>query len=658
MLLAVFGLGAASPAQQLLADDFASGGINAYTWFVTTQGIPQGPSVAFVQNQACVLQNRAHLVSTQNFDAARLGGYRVRCRWTWTDAYDRFQLLIRSDGVPGGNYGETQNGIELAAGMETTSNAHLWMRGNHIQLGTVVTTGPGITFAVGIIYTAELWDTGTHVGARIEGAAGQWWEFRAPVLQDTGGFRRVVFHNRENTMGSHQCVLDDVTVERVAPWRSTTVTSGPSARLLPALALEPQSPRVMLFGGVDGTGTYLADTWQWDGSAWQALPLATAPSPRATRVVADTVRQRLVLFGGETTNLAKLGDTWEFDGTAWTAVAPANAPSARAHHGMCFDSSRQRVVLFGGYSVSGEVDDTWEWDGGTWTQVAIPGPSSRHGTAMAYDAARQRTVLFGGGANGGVLGDTWEFDGTTWQQCTTPVAPPARSQHTLVAAPWLGGVVLVGGWSGSNAYDDHWLWNGASWRRLPGDLPSPRRVHAVAVGPRVENLVLFGGTDCSTCAATADLFEQRAVDACYAAFGAGCPGPTAQVPTLAAQSGLPPTLGTTTTLRLDNLPASGIFVPLLGLGFSNTVANGSFGFYSLPFDLSPLGWTGCQQWVSIVDLAVMATVFGPGYGYATLSIPLPNLPFLAGREFFAQALVLHAPTGASMSNGLHGIAGY
>src|SRR5262245_47897547 len=105
-----------------------------------------------------------------------------------------------------------------------------------------------------------------------------------------------------------------------------------------------------------------------------AQQLAWAPShrlpPRSSSAVAyDSARERVVLFGGSAAH-QELADTWEWDGSAWIHRQPSTSPPARFAHCMAYDSARRRVVLFGGRDAnSALLNDTWEWDGTDWTQV-------------------------------------------------------------------------------------------------------------------------------------------------------------------------------------------------------------------------------------------------------------------------------------------------
>jgi hypothetical protein len=240
------GLAAAASAQVLLADDFSGGAINPAKWSVVTSGIPQGGASVTVQNGRCALQNRGHLVSQQQFDAAANGPYRVRCTWQWTDAYDRFGLAIRGNGVPTPPWGSTEHGVILNVQMEGGSAFGIGSS-SLVTLGPQAISGPGVAFAVGVTYTAELVDLGWSVRGRIEGPGGQWWQVECDVVSSTSPHQRLVVHNREATMGTHLCWLDDVVVESM-PAASITPFGqgclGPYG-LVPTLAAAPGSlPRL------------------------------------------------------------------------------------------------------------------------------------------------------------------------------------------------------------------------------------------------------------------------------------------------------------------------------------------------------------------------------------------------------------------------------
>jgi hypothetical protein len=190
-----------------------------------------------------------------------------------------------------------------------------------------------------------------------------------------------------------------------------------------------------------GNSSVGADTWEWNGSAWNQRITAIAPPARYDHALAyDAGRARIVLFGGTPGATLRLSDTWEWDGIQWTQRFPATSPPARAAHALCHDTVRNKTVLFGGQDAGSELGDTWEWDGSTWVQSVTAGPPPRRRHALAFDPTRGRTVLFGGG-----FADTWEWDGTQWHQRSPAASPPAVSWNGLAYDSARGRITLAGG---------------------------------------------------------------------------------------------------------------------------------------------------------------------------------------------------------------------
>ena len=246
----------------------------------------------------------------------------------------------------------------------------------------------------------------------------------------------------------------------------TITDGGPSVRSEAAMAGLPDGG-VLLFGGA-GT-TYLQDTWQYDDAWANRTPPDAGPAPRAFGAMAlDVSRGRVVHFGGVVgaySIVKHQDDTWEWNGSAWQAFNPATKPLARAAHALVYDSNRSRVVLFGGEDQqSTRLNDTWEWDGAAWVDVSPPAmsrPAARWGFAMAFDALRGRTVVFGGGGNGTRLNDTWEWDGAAWvDRSPHRNAPPARSSQSAAFDVARGRVTMVSGISAApNEPSEVWEWD-------------------------------------------------------------------------------------------------------------------------------------------------------------------------------------------------------
>lgn len=115
----------------------------------------------------------------------------------------------------------------------------------------------------------------------------------------------------------------------------------------------------------------------------------------------------------------------------------------------------------------------------------------------------------------------------------------------------------------------------------------------------------------------------------YSSYGTGCVGSNG-TPALAAVTGSLPQLGTTFQAQLSNMPTAG-GAALMALGFSET----TYGAFTLPFDLAPLGAAGCRVMISPDFNSFVLNAAGSG----VWSLPIPNVPALSGARFLNQGLV-------------------
>ena len=190
-------------------------------------------------------------------------------------------------------------------------------------------------------------------------------------------------------------------------WLNRNV-EGPSERYGHAMAYDEARGVTVLFGGrYDHYGSdsrTLGDTWEWNGYTWWHVS-DEGPGARFGHTVAyDSSRGVIVLFGGSGEYVPGhrtevFGDTWEWNGTAWRAV-PEEGPLGRVWAGSIYDAARSVVVLEGGSNGYGAMfHDTWEWDGKTWHQRTLDGPAYRDNHAMVYDSWRDEVVSFGWTSN-------------------------------------------------------------------------------------------------------------------------------------------------------------------------------------------------------------------------------------------------------------------
>ncbi len=191
--------------------------------------------------------------------------------------------------------------------------------------------------------------------------------------------------------------------------------------------------------------TLLAVSGVGQAPDWTQVTPANSPGGRDGQAMAyDSARGRVVVFGGRNSMGSYLNDTWEYDGVNWTQVTPASSPANRYAHPMVYDSARGRVVMFGGWSGSSQLNDTWEYDGVNWTEIFPANiPQGRTASSMVYDSARGKVVMFGG-FNGWYFQDTWEYDANTTASsvgfgigcpATQPLA--LNSNQPLLGTDWL-----------------------------------------------------------------------------------------------------------------------------------------------------------------------------------------------------------------------------
>jgi hypothetical protein len=179
-----------------------------------------------------------------------------------------------------------------------------------------------------------------------------------------------------------------------------TVPGGihPPARAYAAMAFDPDTRQVVMFGGVGVSGAPLDDTWLWSGSSWsQASPAQVPPAAIGAEMAWDPQSHRVLLAGGLGGSGCRL---------ALTTGGPSGTPAYPS-------STRGCDVLAG----------AWAWDGGDWAQVPLPaGIGSLSGASMATDPSTGRIVLV-------ASQDTWTFAGSAFQPVSSASGTGSASQY-------------------------------------------------------------------------------------------------------------------------------------------------------------------------------------------------------------------------------------
>ena len=416
-------------------------------------------------------------------------------------------------------------------------------------------------------------------------------------------------------------------------WELSPAT-GPSHGLWPGMAYAMSTSKCYLYGGASGTTTS-DETWSYDGTTWAQMLPTTNPGERHTFAICyDSIRDVIVMFGGADGNYVPSGETWEYHPTTntWTNVTPASGASPQARWGchMIYDLARNVSVLHGGYSGAGFTPDTWEWDGTTWNLIVTnnsPSPRDRFG--FAYDMIRAKGVLFGG-ISAAASDETWEYDGVDWTLIATPTTPLARQKVRLAYDLVRGVCVMQGGQNGSQL-NDSWEYDGINWRQIASTPAPARGENASAYDIARGVTVIFGGYG-STGTSTQTWEHRVATSAQFNAYGSGCVG-SGGVPSMQALAGSAPTVGSTFTLEIRNLPAAGG----AGYVFFGT-SNYQFGPLWFPLDTAILGWAGCSGYAA----PDTGQFFLHPAGIGSVNLTIPNNPAIQNVTLYAQALSFDA----------------
>jgi len=409
--------------------------------------------------------------------------------------------------------------------------------------------------------------------------------------------------------------------------------AAPNALADEQLAFDEARGVVVLFGGTalpNATPYHLAE---WDGAQWLVPPLSggAQPSGRARAALAfDAARGRLVVFGGRCEGACPggagpvvLDETWEYSGT-WTRVVTAVAPSPRYRASLAFDRARARCVLFGGTDgVQPLLAETWEYDGTAWLQRAPLQQPPANGP-MEYAPPL-------GGVALALPGQLWHWDGGSWN-----ALPPAGTPSDAAAIAWDGArAVLV---LYSPLHGAPYEWDGVTWTLRAAPAPVPDVSFAMCYDAARRQVVWTSTLDLGT-PTFRDTWSYAPVHAAtVVSFGSACASPTG-APDLHAAAGSLPWLGATFDLEVTGVSPQSLG-GFLAIG-STTVP---------PFDLAPLGWPGCRQYVAVDRVEVLAVAAGA----ASWSALLPQDPALVGAAFHLQALLSDAAAtgGAVVTNAL------
>ncbi len=292
---------------------------------------------------------------------------------------------------------------------------------------------------------------------------------------------------------------------------STAYADTPSARANARIVYDPVTTRTVLFGGEteydSGTKSVydLGDTWEWNGLAWiRRYPAVSPPARSEFAMLYDSNRSHVLIFGGKNGTNSYLSDTWFYRDETWQKIDTPSAPTARRFPGAAFDPIRDRVVLFGGsFSVQDpklvtptitNLYDTWEFDGTTWTRRSEAGPTLVSPT-LAYDETRNEVVMLGEDDKGATKMFRWNGGSGAWEPVTPTTLPACVGGAAMTWEPTDQAVLFTGGLCANGTITDStYEWDGTDWTALT-ILSSQGGVfsHAMTWDRLRNNAVLFGG---------------------------------------------------------------------------------------------------------------------------------------------------------------------
>jgi hypothetical protein len=212
----------------------------------------------------------------------------------------------------------------------------------------------------------------------------------------------------------------------------------PAPRSGHSAVYDSTNSRMIVFGGAEGFPTpCVNDVWVLDhangaggASNWTQLnPGGTQPTARSGHAaVYDPDTNRMIVFGGSDCNGRYLQDVWVLSNAnglggapMWKELRPSHLPPARANTGIAYNSTFNSLVIYGGTDGT-ELSDTWVLSGANgmpgataWTQLAPQGtaPAARYGHVSAYDPTSNIMIIYGGYTAQGVVGDAWTLSNAT-----------------------------------------------------------------------------------------------------------------------------------------------------------------------------------------------------------------------------------------------------
>jgi tRNA A-37 threonylcarbamoyl transferase component Bud32 len=193
-----------------LVDDFEDGRLNEKLWRVASGKV--------IEHDGQVeLNDRGVLVTRGQYDPSKLGGIRIKGRYTFKRAtrpyHDLLQVFTRCDGIVVGKYREIRNGIQF----QVTANGFVRLN-SHID-GMFYAIGEMLPVRIddGDVFDFEAVDDGRRLYFQLNEVGGQKTTLTISGTSDlVFAKNHVAFSNRERANSPGVNYLDQVRIERLA----------------------------------------------------------------------------------------------------------------------------------------------------------------------------------------------------------------------------------------------------------------------------------------------------------------------------------------------------------------------------------------------------------------------------------------------------------